>query len=38
MAGNETTSITYTYFLSALLNNKQVMKHAQEELARLKGW
>ena len=32
MAGNETTSITFTWLLSALLNNRQVMKHAQEEL------
>ena len=32
MAGNETTSITFTWLMSALLNNRHVMKHAQEEL------
>ena len=32
VAGNETTSLTFTWLLSALLNNRHVMKHAQEEL------
>ncbi|RVW62150.1 Protopine 6-monooxygenase [Vitis vinifera] len=32
VAGSDTTSLTSTWLLSALLNNKHVMKHAQEEL------
>ena len=32
MGGTDTTSITSTWLLSALLNNRHVMKHAQEEL------
>ena len=32
VAGNETNSITFTCLISALLNNRHVMKHAQEEL------
>ncbi|WKA00399.1 hypothetical protein VitviT2T_018754 [Vitis vinifera] len=32
VVGSDTTSITSTWLLSALLNNRHVMKHAQEEL------
>ena len=32
VGGSETTSVTSTWLLSALLNNRHVMKHAQEEL------
>ncbi|KAJ9687539.1 hypothetical protein PVL29_016144 [Vitis rotundifolia] len=32
VAGSDTISITSTWLLSALLNNRHVMKHAQEEL------
>ena len=32
VGGTHTTSITSTWLLSALLNNRHVMKHAQEEL------